>query len=361
MLNQIKNFVWLKLKNGKKLIFWLLIAVVLFGLIRSLVSLINFFQERRIITSFLTNLIAGKNIQLKNFEGRTNFLLLGIPGKEHDGIDLTDTMIFVSVDTQKNDILMLSIPRDIWLESLKDKINTAYHYGEEKKEGGGFVLAAASVEEVVGQLVHYVVMIDFEGFKQIIDLVGGIEVEVEEAFVDEKFPITGKENDLCGGDPEYKCRYETVRFEKGLTYMDGELALKFVRSRNAEGAEGTDFARGKRQQKVLEALLKKMLTFKNLSSGRISTIVSVLEKTVRTNLTLPEAFYLGRWVLSFKGEVRSISLDSGSQKEEKKGFLVNPAVEKYGKWVLIPRGGNFDEIHSFVSSFIKDPNCSPSP
>ncbi len=302
-----------------------------------------------------------KDVPLKKFENRTNFLLLGIPGKNHEGIDLTDTMIFVSINFDSQDVLMISLPRDIWLESMKDKINTAYHYGEDKKEGGGFILSKSAIEEVIGLPVHYILLVDFDGFKRLIDLVGGIDVQIENSFTDTKFPITGAENDLCDGDFEYKCRYEKLSFNKGVEHMNGERALKFVRSRNAEGAEGTDFARGKRQQKVMLAFQQKLLSLENFSPDKLSLLADSLKETVRTDLTLNEAAYLGKFALTFKGSVRSIPLDSGDKQKKIDGFLINPPVEKYGKWVLVPRTSNFQEIHSYISCYIKDPACTISP
>lgn len=361
MLQKIKELTAHLIRSKKKIITAVFIAVILILLVKLVIPPINFLRKNQITPSFLTDLITNKNIQLKKFEGRTNLLLLGIPGKEHDGIDLTDTLIFVSLGFESNDVLLLSLPRDIWLDSLKDKINTAYHYGEEKKQGGGFILAKASVEEIVGQPIHYTLLIDFTGFKRLIDLVGGVDVEVENAFVDKKFPLPGKENDLCNGDKEYKCRYETISFEKGLNHMDGETALKFVRSRNAEGDEGTDFARGKRQQKVLEAFQKKLLTLENLSPNKLSELVQVLKETIKTDLTLQEAAYVGKFGLSFKGSVRSIPLDYGNKEKNQEGFLINPPVEEYQRWVLVPRSKSFEEIHSYINCFIKDPNCKISP
>ena len=94
-----------------------------------------------------------------------------------------------------------------------------------------------------------------------IDFIGGVEVNVENSFIDKEFPITGKENDLCNNDLEYKCRYKIISFTKGVSSMDGQTALNFVRSRHAEGSEGTDFAREKRQQKVIEAIKNKLISF----------------------------------------------------------------------------------------------------
>jgi len=90
-----------------------------------------------------------------------------------------------------------------------------------------------------------------------VDLLDGVEVDVENTFDDYRYPINGKENDLCDGDPEYDCRYEDIHFDQGLQLMSGETSLKYVRSRNAEGDEGTDFARSQRQQRLLLSFKEK--------------------------------------------------------------------------------------------------------
>src|SRR5690606_11303223 len=115
-------------------------------------------------------------------------------------------------------------------------------------------------EFVTGEPVHYAMVMDFSGFKEVIDTLGGVEVDVEHSFTDTEYPIAGRENDLCDGDPEYRCRYETIEFKQGRQYMDGETALKFVRSRHAEGDEGNDFARSACQQRVISAIREKVLT-----------------------------------------------------------------------------------------------------
>ena len=206
------------------------------------------------------------HFSLPTRNGRTNFLILGREGpstgsgQNRAGTDLTDTMILVSVH-QSGDTVLLSIPRDMWIPSLRAKINTAYYYGEQRQPGsGGIVLAKAAVEEVIGQPVHYAVVIDFLGFEKMIDLLGGVDIDVERSFVDHKFPLAGKENDECDGDPQFLCRYETIQFFAGRQHMDGRMALKYVRSRQAEGDEGTDFARSRRQEKLVLAIRSKLLS-----------------------------------------------------------------------------------------------------
>ena len=81
----------------------------------------------------------------------------------------------------------------------------------------------------MGQPVHYALLIDFSSFKKAIDVLGGVDVNVERSFDDFHFPIEGKENDSCNGDPTFSCRYEHVSFKKGWQKMDGDTALKFAK------------------------------------------------------------------------------------------------------------------------------------
>ncbi len=136
---------------------------------------INPLRGSKVVYSFLQS--PEENLVYTN--GRTNVLLLGIGGEAQDGADLTDTIIFASIDIKTGDTVMVSIPRDIWSDLLKAKINTAYHYGEERRSGGGFLLARQAVEEVIGQPIHYVFLLDFNAFVEAIDLLGGVEIQVD--------------------------------------------------------------------------------------------------------------------------------------------------------------------------------------
>lgn len=347
-------------QHAKSFKFLTIIIIVLVAVFLTLKVFIVF-RNNKVTPSLLSSLFNVSESPLKSTNNRTNFLLLGVPGQNYTGIDLTDTIIFVSIDVNKNDVLMISVPRDIWIPSMKDKINTAYHYGESVKEGGGFVLVKSVIEEVTGQPVHYAMLLDFDGFVNLVDILGGLDINVEHAFVDEKFPIAGRENDVCGGDPQYLCRFETIRFNQGLQHMDGKTALQYVRSRNATGEEGTDFARGARQRQILLAFEAKLLSLKNLNPDKVKGIIDIVKKTIKTDLSFGEAAYLARFGLGYEGSIRSIPLDWGNPDLNQEGFLTNPPTEKYEKWVLEPRTGDFNEIHSYISCFITDPTCQITP
>jgi len=334
-------------------------------LYRSQLSLIwDFLAMNQINPTSVAKIIKSDGSVLKQYQGRTNIALFGTAGGSHDGSNLTDSILFLSINYHTNDTLMVSIPRDLWMETLKDKINSAYAYGESKRPGGGLILAKSEVSEVVGVPVHYGWVIDFSGFQSLIDRIGGIDIIVEEGFTDTEFPIPGKENDGCDGDPELKCRYETITFEKGMMHMDGQTALKYVRSRHAEGDQGTDFARGTRQQVVLVAIRDKVMKEKLWSDPMVlKEFAAAFDTIAKTDMGLVEKLSLARFFLSTDLKtIRRIKLDYGNPQKNIKGFLENPPEWKYdGAWILLPRTGNFDEIHAYIECQLTDLQCSIKP
>jgi len=287
--------------------------------------------------------------KISSYNNRVNILVLGKGGQGHTAPDLTDTMMVYSVSLQESSIVDVSIPRDIWIPEIRAKINSAYYWGRQKQESGGIVMAKSTVEEVVGQPINYALVIDFSGFKKIIDVLGGVQVNVENSFVDEKYPIEGRENDECGGDPEYKCRYETVSFQAGEQIMDGETALKFARSRNAQGDEGTDIAREARQQKIISALKKKILSPKILLSPRkVFAISSAVKEFVETDIDPSAASILARRVLESRNSMNSYLIPDE--------LIINPPISARfdNLYVFIPAAGsgNWEEINKWFTSIL---------
>jgi LCP family protein required for cell wall assembly len=295
---------------------------------------------------------------IKTINDTVNILVLGIPGGKHDGPNLSDSMIVLHYDFKTNKLTTIGIPRDIWSDTMKDKINTAYAYGEAKQEDGGLKLAKAEVGAIVGMPIQYAMVISFNRFKDLVDYLGGIEIDVEKSFTDPEFPIEGKENDLCGGDPKYKCRYETVTFKKGLTHMNGETALKFVRSRHAEGSEGSDFARSRRQQVVISALKEKIIAIATERDiEKIKGFYQKADSLVNRDITNQELAAVAKDILFSKNFVQK----STFLPEEL--FYVPDYTEYSGKYVLVPEGDSFSPIHTYVNCILAswdEKKCSVS-
>ena len=296
-------------------------------LLSLLVGLGIWYAKNRQAQNIVSGVVSSPADILKNDAGHTNLVLLGIGGEGHEGADLTDSILFVSLDLAESTATMISLPRDIWIPSMQAKINTAYHYGTERRPDGGLDLAKSTVAEILGVPIHYVVVLDFQGFVQAIDAVGGIDLEVERSFDDYKYPIPGMET----AEPE-SARYTHLHFDAGLTHMDGSTALQFVRSRHAEGDEGTDFARGARQTKTILAFGAKLFSTKTLfNSTTLNNLKTSITDSLDTDIDSQEqgSFLKVFMALGNKDNVKNISLTD---------YLKNPPSTKNygGQWVLVP-------------------------
>lgn len=359
-----------KKKSPKKTILIIIGIVFLILVGRVVVRTANLFPV-------LFGLVFNRGIDLKQSDDHINILLLGIGGGVHDGPNLTDTIIFASLDPKTNKINLVSIPRDLWVPDLKAKINTAYSTGEGKREGGGLILTKAVVSKVLNQPVDYGLRIDFNGFVKAVDLIGGLDIEVDRTFDDYEYPIEGKENDPCGQKEEdlqklatassqleaFPCRYVHLHFNKGLQHLDGEKALQFVRSRHANGQEGSDFARSRRQEKIIKAFRDKVFSPQTLlNPAKMLDLYDVLKGSIDTDIMQNEFDDFIRLAQKFGGaKIESAVLDSGDAEEDRPGLLVSPqpGIDYGFAWVLIPRkgNGNFSEIQQYIDCELKIGSC----
>jgi polyisoprenyl-teichoic acid--peptidoglycan teichoic acid transferase len=354
----------------KKIILLVILIIIGFFVVKSAARIFNFIP-------FLYELTFNHDIKVKTESQRLNILLLGVGGGNHDGPNLTDTIMIASISPKNDKITLISLPRDLWIPDLNAKINTAYSSGESKRKGGGIILAQAVVKKITNLSMDYTVRIDFSGFVKAVDLLGGIDVNTEGSFDDYEYPIDGKENDTCGHGQEelaglatassqleaFPCRYEHIHFNKGLTHMDGATALKFVRSRHAEGDEGSDFARSKRQEKIIKAFKDKVLSLQTfLNPGKLLDLFDVLNQSIDTNIKQDEYDDFVRLAQKLKtAELRSVAVDTGDANVNREGLLINPETgENYNfEWVLIPRvgNGNYLEIKNYINCELTRESC----
>ena len=356
--------------------------LILIGII--MVVLVLFIYKTASVYPFLFQLVFNRGVNLKQTtDNRINILLLGISGGSHEGPNLTDTIILASLDQKNNKVTLVSIPRDLWVPDLTldvKKVNGAYAYGEGVKKGGGLPLAEAVIEKITGQTIDYGVRLDFSGFVKAVDIVGGLDINVDNTFDDYQYPIDGKEADPCGhttqelqtlaNTPEaqlpqvFPCRYLHVHFNKGLQHMDGATALEFVRSRHAsQEIEASDFARSKRQEKIIQAFKSKVLSAQTLlNPGKIISLYTTLKGSIDTDIQQSDFDDFIRLAEKMKNaKIQSTVIDAGDDTIQRSGLLINPPISSdYNyAWTLIPRvgNGNFSEIQKYVSCEITKGNC----
>jgi LCP family protein required for cell wall assembly len=352
-----------QLLSHPRLIRWsLLILVILI----SLTWASRFTSQLQINLSSLGNIwqqaqsAISSQTQLNHYQGRINAILLGISSPAHEGSQLTDSIMFLSFNMETSQLVVLPIPRDIWVPSLKNKINTAYTIGELRQpRGGGIVLAKAAVSEIVDQPIHYAAVVNFQGFVEGVDLLGGLEVDVQRGFTDNRYPVSGKET----VEPESE-RYETVTFASGLQHMNGQTALKFTRSRYAEGPEGTDLARSERQKQVLKGLKAKLISTNLIfNPDKIAEIKDTYRQYIHTDV-VPELYpaiaqlALKHRTLTIHSAAIPIYLpeDKGNASENQ-ALLISPtdSLAYDGQWVLAPVDHDFIAIHKYIRCVLDKP------
>lgn len=279
--------------------------------------------------------VAGEELKSDTY-GHSNFLILGTGGANHDGGDLTDTIILASLDKEKNLVSMVSIPRDTYIKDDivgSSRINEVYlsaknHFNSSSK---GIEHLKTKVETLMGVPIHYWVKIDFKGFKELIDALGGVDVIVKEPINDPYYPKDGTH------------QFSPFSLSAGPQTLDGETALKYARSRKTT----SDFDRAERQQEIIYAIKEKALqTDVILSPEKITKILDTLKANIETNITVKEILTLGSMAEGFSRDQISHHLihDDPTQCG---GFFYTPERQYYnGMFVLIPAGG-FDYIHRY--------------
>jgi LCP family protein required for cell wall assembly len=291
-------------------------------------------------------MIFNPSCSVRESQGKTNIMLLGAGGMGHiqGGEDLTDTIIVASINHSDHSVAMVSIPRDLWVRPpgyKAMKINTLFRVSHQYYDEG-FTVPKATIEDLLGIPIHYYAYIDFKGFEQMIDAIGGITVDVEKSFRDSQYP-----------DGHFG--YMTIAFEEGKQKMNGEEALQYSRSRHGNNYEGSDFARAKRQHKVIQAIKDKVLSFGTLF--KIDDISEVIKDNYSSNIKACELY---RFLLLAKDitkeKIHSLVLDDGPS-----GVLYTPTSQireaSYGgQYVLIPDGNNYNIIKRYVEKFMKNPD-----
>jgi LCP family protein required for cell wall assembly len=291
--------------------------------------------------------------------GEINILLLGYGGAGHDGPFLTDSMVLASIRPNDKKILLTSIPRDYYfISNAGEKINAAFTSGfidphkvtAQDLESGG-VAAGKAVSTLSEVPIPYFISMDFQGFIDAINRVGGIEVNVANTFTDDQYPngdanANGPGCTAPQGDTTSTCRYIEVHFNAGLQTMNGQTALEYTRSRHADGAEGSDFARSRRQQLVLEAF-KSKVTQLNLFTNvpALNDLINILTDHLHTNLSLDQANHLAQIIRQPGMQVVSQSFDPSTN-------LVCPDIlPTDGAYIVKPCAGvTMDQIAQFFQN-----------
>ncbi len=291
---------------------------------------------------------------LKSDQQRINFLLLGVdvlPDRPAD-YPLTDTIILASLNLDNGQLNLLTLPRDIYLPEIKNKLNSVYarHFLAQPEEA--LALTTDFYRETFSLPIHYTLLISLADLHHFLALINGVEVNIVNSFSDHRYPKSGVDVTQVH-DPNLL--YETISFQEGLAHLDADQALKFIRSRHAEGIEGSDYARSARQQLVLEATLKKVINTlisqaKNYDFTFLGQLYDFYQTYYDQQIPFIEFLALGRYYLSGQHQFQFSNHKLNIAPENQPAFLMENKGDyrTQGMWALMitDRPSLVQEIHT---------------
>ncbi len=315
-----------------------------------------------------------ENFSVEQKDERVNVLVLGMrgAGNGENGALLADSIMLFSFDKEKEEAAMISVPRDLYVKipehPNKEKINYAYALGEQRSPGGGGLsLTKEVVQYVTGVHIDHAVVANFEGFEEVVDIVGGVEVYRDRPFYEsQQWQFEGNPNspywfkqqntatndtssleeNATGTSSENPPEYWVFHVPAGRSVLDGESALYYVRSRFTSN----DFERMERQQEVMKSLKSKIFSLGILSNpSKVFQILDSLGRNVRTDMSLGEI----NEVISLAQQhsdmdIKSITLDTSEN------GMLRSKTSPQGAYILVPKTGEFDKIREEIKNIFNN-------
>lgn len=255
-------------------------------------------------------------------------MVLGVDTRGDGGDQNADVIILARLDLETEELRSVSIPRDLLVEIPgygPGKINGAYGLGIDEDPGNrvaGVAMMRDTIEYNFGVYIDDYVMVDFDGFKEVVDALGGIEITVPERIVDEAYPTE-----------DYGTR--TFIVEAGRQHMDGETALAYARTRHQD----SDDKRRERQMLVIEAMLQRGQDLGSLT--RVADLISALSGAALTSFGWNEQLALASMALHF--DTASVQMANLEQP------LIEPGTADDGAWVYV---GDIGQISAYIESVL---------
>jgi LCP family protein required for cell wall assembly len=284
--------------------------------------------------------------------GRVNILLAGNSADDvgHNGGQLTDSIMLISIDTRNNKAFMMSIPRDLYVKipgNGHSKINSAYVYGEEDgfdESGypkGGMGLLQKTVEDNLGIDINYYALVNYKALRQAVDAVGGIDYTVK----------SSDPRGLYDPNIDYKTHSPLVKLTNGPHHLNGQQALNLARARgdsyNSYGFAASDFDRTEHQRELIVALKGKAATAGVIANpAKISSLADAIGSNVKTDFSLSEV----RRLYDISKKIPSKNITSvGLNEADGKNLLISYTAPG-GQSALIPAAGldDFSDIQAFL-------------
>jgi len=286
----------------------------------------------------------------------TYILLTGRWWWNHDAPDLTDTLIVAGINPKEQSISMLSIPRDLYVQypgsTQKWRINGIYEHNLAQWRDFAISQLQSKLWEIIWKEIDYYLSVDFQGFIEIVNTLGWVEVTLEENFVDYEYP-------------DGNLGYKSFILRKWTWNLDGEVALMYARSRHSS----SDFDRSLRQQEILSSLRSKVWELWYFRDRKkIIELYNLFTQYVETNMSVANMVGIGLEIRSWEDTTTaSFNLNDSCYEWSLTcwpwGFLYLPIRDYFwgasvllSKWSDVNNLDVFDEIHNFADIIYELPN-----
>lgn len=287
---------------------------------------------------------------------KLNIMILGVDRRNDllEKTETTDTIIFSQINFVQNQIHLFSLPRDLWDYYTNSKINQLYPISLTKESPAiKFDYLSQNFASISGQKIDKSVILSTENLKQLADLVGGIDIYLENAFIDQKYPNQAYIDNPKSGAPIYK----TVEFSQGWNHLDSTNITEFVRSRkSSESAAtgGTDLGRIARQQQLINSLLDKV---KSSLQNNPKLLFKYYQfwSSLEHNFTDVDLF---SYFIKYNIKLMNISIirhNISAGEDQKTNLLYHPAKFINLQWVFISQDNNYQTLHQYISQSLLSP------
>jgi LCP family protein required for cell wall assembly len=288
------------------------------------------------------------------FQEKQRWLLLGVDEVTGSGREdiLTDTIILATYDPAVNALRLLSFPRDIYLIEERSRINGLYQIALESGSSQPEKDVETTFSDLIQQPINETIVVSLDELAEIIDIMGGLPIEVQNSFTDPSFPRSGVDVTI---ERDPAVLYESLHFEAGPQVLDGETALKFIRSRKAlEPEEAGDEARARRQRQVTEAMVQRMQSTEILANpGILGRLYDWYSRNLMMKVPLTTLGQLGKTVLNhtqpLQMESVSLPVTELSVSTDSATLFVHPPERLYGgAWVYTPVDPTWEQLRAFI-------------
>ncbi len=312
------------------------------NLLAGRINLVNFnktdYKQQAYKFNFTPNPIA------KDKNGYTTILLVGVDTRAHTHLFNTDTIMTLTYSWKDHKAFLISYPRDLYVKYPDTyyhfKINAVASYGKRVFNQEPLTYLEKAITQISGLTIQYHVLIDFKGFTDLVNQLGGVKIYIPRAFTDHMYPTER------GG-------WQTIKFTKGWHTLNGDLALKYARSRHALGPEGSDFARAKRQQLIIKAIMNQTKDKIKKDPAWAFRTFQKLISYVQASKISPNELKAGLNVFLKKGmpKIYSIVLTPATAKGTLLMSQANPL------YIIVPRAGidNWQSIKNYIQLYLKYP------